>query len=768
MSAISAIMAGVRGLPLFLGVWVVFGGALGAAPPSGPRFLVDYSPRINLAACAGFEEVILDPFAEIEGADPEAGGPKLLAYLSLVEIAADAPYRAEAEKQGLVVEGASNAEWNSCFADVPNPRWESFVVERLAAPAAAKGFDGFFLDTADSVARLPGADKPEQLKASRNRLASLVTELRRRWPERRIIINRGFELIEQLPDGTLDGVMVESLYQTCVSPPGKALAGSPEARAVRTFTAVGEADTHRLEAKLARCRKRGLAAYVIDYVDPAQPELAAATARRIEALGASPLITTPDLDGLVLAPAAPVPRMILVLYGSDPELSAAPRTWPSDTEVARQLQPALEWMGYELRFHRATDAGLPEAPPDRFAGILVESGLVLTAAREHRYADWLLKQTTKGLKVLFAGSFPFRDPGAQGKLLDGLGIRHAPGLVAVPESIRISRKNDALLDHEREVRPRRLGFIGAVAPPGAVSHLRLACEDRRGHTRYFDPVFTADWGGALLDPYWTFQPSANDSFSYVDVFGFLDLVFPAGRFPAPDATTRNGLRLLWAHIDGDGFVTRSNIKRDALCAEIIRDRILTRYPIPATVSVIEAEIRSLQTTQDPASEPRHTALAREIFALPHIEAASHSYSHPFVWSPRDVKPHTDYPRSGGLDRIYRARTAPPRQEGQTHAVVRKLPPVPGGHPANALPRDREHERRVHGPLETPPATGRHRAAGHMVGRPVADLRRQPERLRLHPRLEHPGPRRIRTGRRLLPPARLAPPAQAGQHLLPFL
>ena len=118
MSAISAIMAGVRGLPLFLGVWVVFGGALGAAPPSGPRFLVDYSPRINLAACAGFEEVILDPFAEIEGADPEAGGPKLLAYLSLVEIAADAPYRAEAEKHrneakkenqlGLMVAGSRN------------------------------------------------------------------------------------------------------------------------------------------------------------------------------------------------------------------------------------------------------------------------------------------------------------------------------------------------------------------------------------------------------------------------------------------------------------------------------------------------------------------------------------------------------------------------------------------------------------------------------------------------------------------------------------
>ena len=47
-----------------------------------------------------------------------------------------------------------NQVWKGVLADVSNPGWLAFVLQKLAAPAAERGFDGFFLDTADSIALL--------------------------------------------------------------------------------------------------------------------------------------------------------------------------------------------------------------------------------------------------------------------------------------------------------------------------------------------------------------------------------------------------------------------------------------------------------------------------------------------------------------------------------------------------------------------------------------------------------------------------------------
>ncbi len=71
------------------------------------------------------------------------------------------------------------------------------------------------------------------------------------------------------------------------------------------------------------------------------------------------------------------------------------------------------------------------------------------------------------------------------------------------------------------------------------------------------------------------------------------------------------------------------------------DEVLSRYPVPHTVSVIEGEIgkRGLFPERSAALE----AVAREIFALAHVEVASHSISHPFRWRRAAPAPgHRDY------------------------------------------------------------------------------------------------------------------------------
>src|SRR5439155_995443 len=100
-------------------------------------------------------------------------------------------------------------------------------------------------------------------------------------------------------------------------------------------------------------------------------------------------------------------------------------------------------------------------------------------------------------------------------------------------------------------------------------------------------------------------------------------------WPRPDVTTLNGRRLFYSHIDGDGMRNVSEVRPQALSGEIIHDEILSKVPLPISVSVVVAEV-------DPEllGSARTQGLARAMFALPNVEAASHSFTHPLDWEKR--------------------------------------------------------------------------------------------------------------------------------------
>lgn len=635
----------------------------GLAAGGGGRFLVDYSPHPGARAWEGFETVILDPAAAVDLPEPTEQGPTFYAYLSLVEVASHATYAELARNQGLLLENRSNEVWNSHLADLSDPAWQEFVVDQIAEPALRKGFHGFFLDTADSVMRLPGADDPSTLKQYQQRVAALIEELHDAFPKAPLILNRGFGAIPHLRADTLDGVLVESLFQTYDHATGQ-------------YAAVASQDRVALKRYIAKFVEKSLDVYVIDYVDPSQPDLAIETAQRIEGLGVSAFVTTPDLQGMVLAPAAPVARKLMVLYGADPALTIGDPKFAPDTSIARHFQAALEWMGYELRFHNVSDGHPKSLLDSEFAGILVESDIMLSPADEGWYADWLFRHRSAGVKILFAGAIPFNHSEVRRKVFQEFGIRGSGQALRGARDVEVASKAD-LFDYEVEVRPTSRGFHDVQAPAGIKPLLQLTGLDRRGNPVRFDAAFLADWGGVVFDPYWRFQPYSKDTLSYFDPYKLLGALWPAGLFPAPDVTTRQGLRLFWAHVDGDAFATLSTTKRNTTCAEVIRDEILEQYPLPTTVSVIEAEIRAIQDTQNPDDAPRYHDIAREIFRLPHVEAASHAFSHPFVWSTKDEAQQDYYDRRHlHLKASHRFDTIDPRREikGSVDYINRELLP----------------------------------------------------------------------------------------------
>jgi hypothetical protein len=153
------------------------------------------------------------------------------------------------------------------------------------------------------------------------------------------------------------------------------------------------------------------------------------------------------------------------------------------------------------------------------------------------------------------------------------------------------------------------------------------------------PVFLCSWGGVWLDPHIILRGSQDNYLFFGDPYRILaEFLSRHGPLPAPDATTREGLRIFYSHIDGDGFGSQSNFRGHPFCAELIRDRILKVFPLPVTVSIVQAELETLAVGAETEWKDRFAQIARSIYQLPNVSAASHSFAHPYQWDATDCNP----------------------------------------------------------------------------------------------------------------------------------
>ena len=138
------------------------------------------------------------------------------------------------------------------------------------------------------------------------------------------------------------------------------------------------------------------------------------------------------------------------------------------------------------------------------------------------------------------------------------------------------------------------------------------------------------WGGFILDPHVLYEiPGTDDARWVVDPFAFLQQALRLPPLPVPDTTTENGRRLLLAHVDGDGFNSLAEFAGSPPAAQVLLKQVFEKYRIPQTMSIVEAEVSPQGLS--PQLSPRLEDIARQMFRLPHIEVASHTYTHPFLW-----------------------------------------------------------------------------------------------------------------------------------------
>ncbi|TDI95134.1 MAG: DUF2194 domain-containing protein [Caldithrix sp.] len=253
--------------------------------------------------------------------------------------------------------------------------------------------------------------------------------------------------------------------------------------------------------------------------------------------------------------------------------------------------------------------------------------------RPQAYLQWATKQVDAGRKFVILGNLSaFRDT-ATGEFLKISAVNQfckALGFIIDDTNwtvnmarIELVYKDPEMVEFERSLDYELTNYeIYKPFHPKTKAYLKLKRNDIPDSESVL--VFTTPHGGFAATGYVFYENPTNYEKQWrVNPFKFFEEAFGLKGQPRPDVTTLNGLRVWSSHIDGDALISRSEVKPNTYCGEIIRDEILNRYKWPVSVSVVVGEVET---------DPKFENIARSIYQLDWVEAASHSYSHPFYWA----------------------------------------------------------------------------------------------------------------------------------------
>jgi len=556
---------------------------------AAPSVALYYGARPPLDELKAFDIVVVEPDHGITPKQFAHSYSSLYAYVGIGEAQPSRPWFKDLP-DGIKL--TQNAAWGSAVVDLSHPAWADFVAERIVAPLWASGYRGFFLDTLDSYRLAKNFDEAAQQRG----LIKVIETLHRRFPGIRLILNRGFEVVPAVRD-KIAMVAAESLFQGWD-------AGN------QRYVEVPASDREWLLGQLRKVRdEHRLPVLAIDYVTPGDRALARATAERIKALGIVPWVADGLLDSLGVGAVEVVPRKVLVLYDRK-EASTL-----NEVRAHRFIEMPLNHLGYTAEYH---DLQQP-LPSGHLAGRV--AGIVVWPAgnipRSRAFMEWLRQQIDAGIKVAFLGDLGIPLDRAGERLL-GLAQDDTTG------NATISRHHP-MFGFEAPLRAdkRMQGGLRLTGSGKPLVELSVGGKPMVG-------AALTPWGGFALDPFLLRDIPGSEQYRWlVDPFAFLQEALALPPLPVPDVSTENGRRLLMAHIDGDGFPSLAELPGSPLSGRVLLDEILKRYRIPHAMSVIEAEVAPHGLYPKLASEME--GIARQMFALPHVEIASHTFSHPFLW-----------------------------------------------------------------------------------------------------------------------------------------
>ncbi|VEF11098.1 biofilm formation protein PelA [Pseudomonas fluorescens] len=592
---------------------VVSGSAVQAAALPQPTSVAFwYADQPPLPELSQFDWAVVEP-GHMTPADVKtlrSLGSQPFAYLSVGEFDGN---KAAIEKAGLnkALSSVRNDAWDSQVMDLTSEAWRTHLFSR-AKDLQAQGYAGLFLDTLDSFQLVP----QDAREAQRVGLVSLLRELHKRQPDLKLFFNRGFEVLPEL-DGVAAAVAVESIH-----------AGWDAT--TKRYRPVSESDREWLETHLQPLRAKGIPLVAIDYLPPEQREDARKLAKRLRGEGFIPYISTPDLNTMGISSIEVQPRRIALIF--DPREGAL-----ENANGHTYVGGLLEYLGYRVDYLPA-DSDLPSyAFNGLYAGVVtwMTSGPPQDVATFNRFIKARLDEN---VPVAFLAGLPIEDA----VLLKRMGLKR--GATPGTQVLTVTHQDNTLVGNfEAPVVPRSRDLTALATLPDGPK-VALSLTNAAGEV--FTPVVTAPWGGLALAPY-LIERNNERARWIIDPFAFLQASLHLPVQPRPDTTTENGRRIATVHIDGDGFPSRAEVRGTPYAGRHTLDDYIKPNPFLTSVSIIEGEISPRGAFPFLARELE--PIAREIFANPKVEVASHTFSHPFFMQPDKARKRENFEPEYGIN-----------------------------------------------------------------------------------------------------------------------
>ena len=362
------------------------------------------------------------------------------------------------------------------------------------------------------------------------------------------------------------------------------------------------------------------------------------------------------------ARAGRVPREVLALFDGSQETAA------DRTRIHRYLELPLNHLGQKVTYWDLRN-GLPDTEiVKRHRAVVTWFGERISDPAS--YLEWAARHAGQGTRFVVL-EFVGAPAGAEdlpriNGFLKHLGLEMLPRWVGPAEAGAIFDRDNGMVDFEHKLGAELPSYM-VVETRGATakSHLTLRSKDMRVAPQATSAAITTSAGGGLaLVGYVRHYDARTNRLSWIlNPFAFLQAALGLEQAPIPDTTTVAGRRLYFSHIDGDGWNTsgRSADRRETAAAVVLRELLAPYRDLPVSVGLIAGDV-------DPAlggiAEGARTA--RAIFALRHVEVASHTHTNPFRWMFYEA-----YDRNRELARVHvnRARLLAVERRG-TGAIER--------------------------------------------------------------------------------------------------
>jgi len=327
----------------------------------------------------------------------------------------------------------------------------------------------------------------------------------------------------------------------------------------------------------------------------------------------------------------PILRKVIVLYNSDLEQS------PVENMVFETCQTILNYYGILTDYYDVTKRPFPDDDTmAQYRGII--TSFTSTKMRgAQAYFEWILHQQKNKKKLIILGNLGGTDaietkPELKilvDEIFAQLGLISKGNFTENQVLLHYDYKDKKMVEFERDYPYYPVSYEQFIPINEDVkTSLSISRADKKNSTSTV--IMVSPSGGFVWSGYVLWEDPVDFRKKwYLNPFLFFKKALDLKNVPAPDPTTLNGLRVAFSHVDGDAFMGYTEVDKSLVCAEVVQDYILEKVDFPVTISVIVGEIDLKAVGNQKAID-----IAREIFRLPNVEPASHSYSHPYFWDTR--------------------------------------------------------------------------------------------------------------------------------------